>query len=912
MKREKDHTEVTLGEIAAEIRAEQVDEQLTRQAAHRVWARVFESSARAALAPDIGQTHAPNAPMKTQIRAQIRGCSDFQALIPAHLTKTLPEERLLLLQDHVSECVACRHALNAARSGARPAPATPFVTRIDSAARRRWSWTYAWAAAAVLLLGIGIGLVGTERLFQGHGTQAVVQAVDGVLYQVSDRDNLALASGRAVSASQEIRTANASSAVIRLVDGSSVEMGERADLWLSRGWRGTKVHLERGNIIVQAAKQGNGRLDVATRDCLISVKGTIFAVDEGMKGARISVIQGVVQVTQDGRARLLHPGEQISTRAALAQVPVTQQVAWSRNAGEYLALLSEFGALNTQLEALPGPAARYDSALLKKVPGDTVFYVAIPNIGSTLSQANELFQQRLQQSEVLQRWWSQRQASGQAQKTQQMIDRIRAFSDYLGDEVVLAMPAGGQSPLLLAEVRRPDFAAFLQGQLSQMKGEGGPDAELVTNPALAGAGSKGRILFFLKNNILTVAADASELQEEAALIDGSASSGFTSTPFYAAIQQAYQSGAGWLICANMEQILSTSVVSVREENGKRYELFKDPNVGFVDMRYLIMESKDVSGQTQNRATLTFAQERRGIASWLAAPSPMGTLDFVSPDASFAVSFVAKEPRDIVQDIFAVGANSDPQFTQDLADFESKTGVNVQDDLATALGGEMTLALDGPVLPTPSWKVAVEVNDPARLEAAVEKLVPAFNQEGGGKAGQLSLTRQTTDGRTFYDLHFSPAANSAGTPSVTDINYVFVDGYLLAASNRALLLSSIQNRETGYSLARSSDFTSRLPRDGYANFSGLVYQNLWAAVAPIADQLRSSAALTPAERQAIEELSQNNAPSLVCAYGEPDQIVVANTGNLLGMGLESLLGMGGARPFDVLQIIENAARQAPKG
>ena len=136
----------------------------------------------------------------------------------------------------------------------------------------------------------------------------------------------------------------------------------------------------------------------------------------------------------------------------------------------------------------------------------------------------------------------------------------------------------------------------------------------------------------------------------------------------------------------------------------------------------------------------------------------------------------------------------------------------------------------------------------------------------------------------------------------------MDGYLLAAPNRALLLSSIQNRETGYSLARSSDFLSRLPRDGYANSSGLVYQNLWAAVAPIADQLKSTAILTPAQRQSIDALGQNSAPSLICAYGEQNQITVANTGSFFGVGFESLLGAGHPGPFSVLQIIGRNAGQ----
>jgi len=894
--------EPTLDEIIAGIRRESVDEQAVEQAAQRVWARVREHH----VSPTM-----PTAPNPERIR----GCADFQALVPAYLDKNLSPARSLLLEDHLHGCVACRHVLEEARLGARHADPRGIEARatLGRAGGGRPRWYMAWAlAAGAVIIGLGVLLGGGRlaRVFRGSEVRASVQTVDGTLYQVSDRGGKALLPGGAIREDEEIRTAKASSAVIRLVDGTTIEMNERTALWVSKGWRDTTLRLQRGNIIVRAAVQRHGRLYVATRDCLVSVKGTIFAVDEGVKGSRVSVIQGEVEVKQGRKTQFLRSGEQASTETSLAPDPVTHAVAWSRDSGEYLALLGEFAALHKQLEALPGPSPRYNSSLLNLVPDDTLLYAAIPNFGSTLSDANRLLQERIQQSEVLQDWWNRQQASGEAHKQAEMLDRIRAFSDYLGDEIVVAVPADKHSPLLLAEVRRPDFRAFLEDQLRQMQGEGTQlKARIVDNPFSPPTVSEtNTALVYLRNNVLALSMDARSLQKVAALMEHSAPSSFASTPFYAAIRQAYQGGAGLLICADLEQILAHSV-NEKEGRSKDLDPFRDERTGLADLRYLIMESKDVSGRTENRATLTFDQKRRGVTAWLAAPSPMGTLDFVSPEAGFAVSFVVEDPREIIPEMFSLAGSHDPGFNQDLADFEAETGVNVSEDLAGALGGEATFAIDGPVLPTPSWKLAVEVSDPAHLEGTVEKLVASHNRQADSNSGTLNLTQEAAGGRTYYTLQASRPAAAPGIPA--EIDYVFVDGYLLAASSRALLLSSIENRRTGYILARSADFASRLPRDKFTNCSALAYQNLGAMLGSAADLLKASPLLTPAQRQSIEALRQNSAPSLTCVYGEPEDIVVANTGNLFGLGFDSLLGIKGAGLRELLAAVEVAAQPVPK-
>jgi hypothetical protein len=38
-------------------------------------------------------------------------------------------------------------------------------------------------------------------------------------------------------------------------------------------------------------------------------------------------------------------------------------------------------------------------------------------------------------------------------------------------------------------------------------------------------------------------------------------------------------------------------------------------------------------------------------------------------------------------------------------------LNLRNDIAAPLGGEYAFAIDGPILPVPSWKLVFQVNDP---------------------------------------------------------------------------------------------------------------------------------------------------------------------------------------------------------
>ncbi|HEY6254124.1 MAG TPA: hypothetical protein VI685_29570, partial [Candidatus Angelobacter sp.] len=346
---------------------------------------------------------------------------------------------------------------------------------------------------------------------------------------------------------------------------------------------------------------------------------------------------------------------------------------------------------------------------------------------------------------------------------------------------------------------------------------------------------------------------------------GQGGEGFSTTGFGKRLLQAYNGGAGLLFGADLQEM---------EKGHGANHAFQQ--TGFADLKYLIAERKDVAGQTVNRAELTFNGRRHGLASWLAAPAPMGGLDFVSPNAGAVAAGVFKNAGAQFDDLVSIAGAADDNFGIDLADAEVKTKIRFKEDLANTLGGELVMALDGPILPVPSWKIIVEVYDPVRLQQTFEQLIADVNAKLG-PTGSLSLDKDKPeqDGLTYYTLHFTDGQKPA------EVDYTFTDGYLVLGPSRAMVMEAVRIHQSGNSLANSGTFHSLLPADHYANVSALLYQNLAPVLGPITQQL------TPSQLQSWQALAAETKPSMVCAYGEEDAIRVASNSRFFGLDLNTL-------------------------
>ena len=867
-----------LDKVTAEIRNEKVDPAAVSAAADRVWARVSAAA---------GETEFQ---MPTVDR--IEGCQDFQSLIPAYLAGKLSEARSLLLVDHTHECIPCRKAMNEARakrSGAIKPAARKTTYSMQPVIMR-------WGIAAALIIGLGLLAVPFVQRFWPYGNfEATVQAAEGSVYQIADTRTEAVSNGAKLQQGEKVRTAKDGHAVVRLGDGSLIEMKDRSELYLTKTAKGTTIHLDRGSIVVEAAKQKDGQLFVESGDSLVSVTGTVFSVNNGTKGSRISVIEGQVNLNHAGSDRVLRPGEQATTNPSISVIPVKDEVAWSRNAERYAAVLNGLATLKSELNKVQQPGVRNSTHLLDLMPENTVVYAALPNLADSIVQSHRVIQERISQNPALRQWWEREQA-GRAQNMDQVVETIRQFGSYLGDEIAVSVSMDDQGkpaePLVLAELKNSQgFRQLLEQEIANFGDKKGhPEIRFIEDPATAVPPSEGKredLFVWIQDNLLVASPNLQQLQRVQTAIGNGNVTSFTATPFRNRIAQLYQEGAGLVVAANLEKVVaSTKAERSKGPDGAKHESALT-QLGLLNVKYFVLDQKDSNGKTHTQASLSFSDAQRGIPSWLAAPGPMGSLEYISPDANVVAGFVVKNPVSLVDDLLGVLDTVSPDLRKTLDKQQAERGLNIRNDIAAPLGGEFAFAIAGPLLPTPSWKLVFEVNDPEHLQQTLEHVVGEVNKEAAkfGK-GSLAWEKANIGGRTYYTLR-------SGDYGFLEVNYTYANGYLIVCPSRALVEQSLRARENGLSLLRSPQFTAGLPADGNANFSAVFYHNIGGLVP--AGLAKTAENLPGGPQEAMKAIASQMQPTLAYAYAQGDSITfAANTeGGPFGIGPATLLGMPNA-------------------
>lgn len=947
-----------LDQAVAALQADLPPEAAVAAAGQRAWARIA-----AATAPDAaGMGAAGETDYHALIPAYLAGTlPPSQAMLVADHVREDAAFR--------AEVEAARTGVAPRRlTVVGPAPALAGAAGAGTTwLRRRRAWSLAAAAVAVLALG---SFLFARDFLQPDRVLAQVAEVDGGLVAVADAlGSRPLAAGDAIRPRQQLRAARGGGAVVTLNDGTTIELGPRAELSLASRWNGLAIELARGDIIVHAADQGRGRLHVATEDLDAAVHGTIFAVRHGTKGSRVSVIEGEVEVAGAQGRRMLESGMQYSSRAAVGAVPVADDVAWSRHSAEYLKILSELEKLGREIDAsVERPAPRRASALVGLVPADTAVFVALPNLGRTVAASYDRFRAGVAENPVLRDWWAQ---SMDDPKSQAHIDKLVAalaeIGEGVGDEIVVAagVDASGEIAVPVVYAQVADSAAFrslLELKIADIEAEieaevaadardpgslgdagdsngssaGGTaedraslpiqivtdraeldaqaGAELDTQtrsgiPAGLASGDDDALVVWLGDGLVIASPSAARV---AAALDGPRG---LPEPFRAVVDEGHARGVDALMAIDVPRLTLAARAAERGGHAEA-DTAGDGDAdraltlsGLDGARYAVATQVTQDGRSQIEASLSFDGEREGMAGWLAAPGPMGALDFVSPSAYAAGAALIDRPERVVAEFLGLARAGDPELADDP---DVALGTELLAEIAKPLGGEVAFALDGPVLPKPAWKMVVEVTDPAALQAAIERVVARLNErliqgerqdDGvvGGAYGlaprRLVLESAELDGRPLWSLSIE------GAVELRAMHWLYADGYLVAASDPGLLAAALRTRASGVTLRNAAPFVAALPEGAETDFSAVVWQDLGrltSAIAEAAPQAADSASGGAAEGapdlDVMRDLALGLTPALAYAWAEPDRLRLAASSDEspFGMGfLFQLLGNAGA-------------------
>ncbi len=514
-------------------------------------------------------------------------------------------------------------------------------------------------------------------------------------------------------------------------------------------------------------------------------------------------------------------------------------------------LMAELETLTNKLRAgVQYPAPRSQSRILGLLPESTTLYAALPNYGESVHQALQIFHQELSQSAPLRDFLQKNQLDTMEPKLEQGVQRFYEITQYLGDELVIAGGLKGQEPagVVIAEVKKPG----LRDLLEKLNNEQFPDKSSrlrIFGPqqlasAVEQAGAHGPAVL-VRDDLIVLGTTVASLREFNSQVEQGGAK-FASAALGQKLAQAYQSGTGTLLAVDLQKIMG---LMPPDKSQNRMLLEKS---GFSDVQYLVTENKLVNGASANHAELTFTGPRRGIASWIAAPAPMGALDFVSSTAASVIDVRLKSPALIFDDLREIaGAAAFASLPQ----MEEQLNVNLKQDVLSKLTGEIALETKIPTAmfsdaasgvpesamhatKTPSIKVILGVSDPAGLQQTLVRLLAVAPAQSG---------QREEAGVTIHTL----AIPSSGEQN--EINYFFLDGYLIIASDRAGATEALHAHRSGDSLAKSAKLRESLQAGGLpASASILTYQNASQFLMPLLAQL------SPEMRQLMPSAQQMDA------------------------------------------------------
>ncbi len=291
-------------------------------------------------------------------------CTQVDSLVQAYVDGELRDSERAILEQHLSDCAACRKVLREHRATAAlmfealaphqlsgdltPAVLShlPHMDHVQSLAQeatwriknpRRATLVFralvpALAPMLLFVLGFAIYMAWPEAESAGRVVGMVVHRDGGVLRSHDDstlRHAVALESR--VTPDERFETDRDSTLMINLAGPSQVKVDHntRVKIVDTRA-----VNVEAGRVWLNVCK-AREKFRVTTPLADIIVFGTQFAVDVNGNRTVVTVSEGEVTVEQGERFAVLHAGEELEVRPqaepfTVREVPVAKVMAWTR------------------------------------------------------------------------------------------------------------------------------------------------------------------------------------------------------------------------------------------------------------------------------------------------------------------------------------------------------------------------------------------------------------------------------------------------------------------------------------------------------------------------------------------------------------------------------------------------------
>ncbi|GAC1684784.1 MAG: hypothetical protein PVS2B2_23770 [Candidatus Acidiferrum sp.] len=542
--------------------------------------------------------------------------------------------------------------------------------------------------------------------------------------------------------------------------------------------------------------------------------------------------------------------------------PASQQSEspWAQDLKKYPGLLAEFGQLIDKLQHnIKFPAPRGASQIASLLPEGTMSYAAFPNYGDVAQQALKVFREELKESSVLRDWWEHGEVAVTGPKVEASLEKLSQLHQYLGEEIVVSGAMEGREPnlLVIAEIRRPGLKKFLQQLVNPLGGNSKPEMRVLDLQELAAAKDEGpsqKLIVLVRSDFVVGAFDLATLRSFNTRLERG-SREFVSSPFGQRVVREYQGGVTILAAADLHTMLKQSSPGAEQNPTFLHS-------GFADMKYLVWEHKSVEGQIVSQSELSFSAPRHGAASWLAKAGPLSSLDFVSPKAILSSTVVFTDPAQIYEDLKELLSTSNSNPFAALAQMEQVLKLSLKDDLFGHLAGEITVELDNVAPPAPVWKVILKVKDTGQVQQTLRTLLTAAHFEA---------QHFDKGGITYYTVRIPSPKTSL------EIGYAFADGHLIVASSPEMVAEAVRLHGSGGSLGKSKKFQASLPPGHSMNFSAMLYED------PVAMSALKMRQLAPEIAESLAQFSGEDAPSVVCVYGEETAIREASKGGAFDMG-----------------------------